>query len=91
MIEKDSLLTFQLLFVHKSLYGFVIDHIPSVVHFHGYPPIAISSFVLMEYVSDLFPYLAVFVPIVPVRDVVIVCGTRKLCYLQQDRQLVFMP
>ena len=37
----------------------------------------------MEYVSDLFLYLAVFILIVPVFDVVIVRGTRKLRYLKQ--------
>ena len=69
----------------------MVDDVTTVVHFHGYPSIAISSLVLMEYVSDLFPYLAVLVLVLHVLDVVIVRRTGKLCYLQQQRQLEFMP
>lgn len=45
----------------------------------------------MEYVTDLFPYLVVLVLVLHVLDVVIVLRTGKLCYLQQQRQLEFMP
>ena len=62
----------------------MIDNVSPIMHFHGYPSIAISPLVLMKYVSDLFLYLAVLVLVIHMLDVVIVRGTRKLCYIQQQ-------